>query len=446
MIYLYCVSYFYELHKIIIDNILNKYEFIKKITINDENEMYEYIVKHDLFYKNNIYVGELEENLLVRMSNINKCNNMYLLNLKTLNSDENYHYINSNNINVMILDYNVKNINILKNNGYKNIIQLYCQRENIDKICDKTLDVAIVGPITENKNFLFKKLHFNNLKIEYVELNNMNIYKYKIILNIENDLDNITLENLICNKTLVIQNKSSNINYNLQLQKEEKIQNIVNKYTIDINYDGIPIFILFILKNYEQIHNNIYKTLNTETINVIKTESYKNLKEERNNIIFNEIEKRDRYGFIIIRHVNSAKTNNYWIECYKSIRKYYSNKIIIVDDNSKYDYVVMPEDLNIHNCEIIQSEYNLRGEILGYYYFHKTRPFNKAVVIHDSVFINKYIDYDNYGDIKFIWNFTSNWFNEGSEMNLINNIKNGNELKKYYHMRELINGCFGAQL
>ena len=33
-------------------------------------------------------------------------------------------------------------------------------------------------------------------------------------------------------------------------------------------------------------------------------------------------------GFIITRHVNSEKTNNYWIECYKSIRQFYNNKIL----------------------------------------------------------------------------------------------------------------------
>ncbi len=148
---------------------------------------------------------------------------------------------------------------------------------------------------------------------------------------------------------------------------------------------------------------------------------------------------------MIVRHVNSEKTNNYWIESYKSIRKYYSNKIIIVDDNSNYDYIKMPEDLNIYNCEIIQSEYNSRGEILGYYYYYKMRPFEKAVIIHDSVFINKYIDFDKYGDIKFIWEFTPNWFDETAEKNLMNNIKNNEKLKEYYNKRELIHGCFGVQ-
>ena len=36
------------------------------------------------------------------------------------------------------------------------------------------------------------------------------------------------------------------------------------------------------------------------------------------------------YGFIILRHVRNFKDNQMWISCYNSIRKFYSNKIIII--------------------------------------------------------------------------------------------------------------------
>ena len=42
----------------------------------------------------------------------------------------------------------------------------------------------------------------------------------------------------------------------------------------------------------------------------------------------------NRFGFIITRHVNSVKTNNYWNHCVKLIRTFYPlRKIIIIDDN-----------------------------------------------------------------------------------------------------------------
>jgi hypothetical protein len=45
-------------------------------------------------------------------------------------------------------------------------------------------------------------------------------------------------------------------------------------------------------------------------------------------------------GFIVLRHVNDETTNQYWIHCYNCIRKYYpENMILIIDDNSNYDFV-----------------------------------------------------------------------------------------------------------
>ena len=38
----------------------------------------------------------------------------------------------------------------------------------------------------------------------------------------------------------------------------------------------------------------------------------------------------DNYGFIIIRHVNSVKTNKYWNQSVKLIRTIYPNKKIII--------------------------------------------------------------------------------------------------------------------
>ena len=48
----------------------------------------------------------------------------------------------------------------------------------------------------------------------------------------------------------------------------------------------------------------------------------------------------NEYGFIITRHVNSELTNKYWNNCVKCIRHFYPyRKIIIIDDNSKKDYL-----------------------------------------------------------------------------------------------------------
>ena len=48
----------------------------------------------------------------------------------------------------------------------------------------------------------------------------------------------------------------------------------------------------------------------------------------------------NQIGFIILRHVNIELTNYYWNYSYDCIRKYYPNNLImIIDDNSNYEYV-----------------------------------------------------------------------------------------------------------
>ena len=89
-------------------------------------------------------------------------------------------------------------------------------------------------------------------------------------------------------------------------------------------------------------------------------------------------------GFIILRHVNSAQTNNYWITCYDKIREFYPNtKILLIDDNSNYEYVSKDKEATLTHTTIINSEFKGRGEILPYYYYMRNKLFDIAVVIQD---------------------------------------------------------------
>jgi hypothetical protein len=112
-------------------------------------------------------------------------------------------------------------------------------------------------------------------------------------------------------------------------------------------------------------------------------------------------------GFIILRNVIDKTTGEYWKLSYKCIRKFYPNNyIIIIDDNSNYDFVDLKFQENLYNAHIIRSDYPARGELLPYYYFLKSNIFEKACFIHDSVFINSKLDTE-ITDYKFLWNFNS---------------------------------------
>jgi hypothetical protein len=162
----------------------------------------------------------------------------------------------------------------------------------------------------------------------------------------------------------------------------------------------------------------------------------------------------DSYGFIITRHVNSEKTNNYWNHCVKLLRTLYPmRKIIIIDDNSDYNFV--KAEFDYKNLEIIKSEFPKRGELLPYYYFFKRKFFQNAVIIHDSVFFHKKINFDRFKGI----NVLPLWFFYPDKENLENTKRITRKLKGYQRIESKITqdnvvlgmpqekwfGCFGVQ-
>lgn len=147
-------------------------------------------------------------------------------------------------------------------------------------------------------------------------------------------------------------------------------------------------------------------------------------------------------GFIILRNVICENTNKYWIECYRCIRQFYpENKILIIDDNSNYKFITYIE---LKNTLIIQSEHKNRGEILPYYYYLQNKLFERAVIIHDSVFFQKYIHFERDIYNNFLWSFLHKWDHADNEKKLIKNLNNSDLLLKFYDKKGKWNGCFGC--
>jgi len=160
------------------------------------------------------------------------------------------------------------------------------------------------------------------------------------------------------------------------------------------------------------------------------------------------------YGFIIIRHVNSELTNKYWNNSIKCLRRLYPyKKIVIIDDNSNYDFV--KAEFNYKNVEIIQSEFKGRGELLPYYYYLKNKFFNNAIIIHDSVFFHKRVPFEKLNGINAIplWHFNADTENVDNTHRIVNNLKNSHEIHKKISLNNEIvlmpnskwYGCFGVQ-
>lgn len=166
----------------------------------------------------------------------------------------------------------------------------------------------------------------------------------------------------------------------------------------------------------------------------------------------------DNFGFILLRHVNSVQTNRYWNRAVKCIHAYYPLKqIVIIDDNSNSAYLQYT-----HNCinariTVIKSEFHGRGEILPYYYFLKTKFFQNAIIIHDSVFFHKRINFEilvnNNTQVKPLWFFYPDKENIDRSMQLTQTLTNSHGIQQKINMISSVlampdqkwYGCFGCQ-
>lgn len=239
-----------------------------------------------------------------------------------------------------------------------------------------------------------------------ININNKKIIKAVYGKNNTINVTNIILANV--NKNICINNKLFNIDPEKYVVKELTI--FYDDNTKDVIKENTNIF----LKNDNKKENTTQKNID--------------------------------FGFIIIRYVVDEKTNNFWIECYKSIRKFYNNKIVIIDDNSNKNFLT---DIKLENTIIVNSEFPKRGEYLPYYYYYHNKYFDRAVVFHDGIIVKNYFNYGNikgYNSYTKLFHFNNhcykldlNYFKSYCE-----NIKEGNDILKYHNTNiHNLYGCFG---
>jgi hypothetical protein len=149
--------------------------------------------------------------------------------------------------------------------------------------------------------------------------------------------------------------------------------------------------------------------------------------------------------FVIIRHVNKSMNNcnEVWQECYKSIRNFYNNKIIIIDNNS--DKSILKCDILLENCEIINNE-NYETRLFSPYLFLLNYDFNRAIILHDGCILQKYVDFSLFQNVKYVWHFDTKFYDnlfliERQLKSLINN----SDLLNIFREKKFI-GCMGCCL
>lgn len=161
------------------------------------------------------------------------------------------------------------------------------------------------------------------------------------------------------------------------------------------------------------------------------------------------------FGFIITRHVTNEQTNKYWNLCVQSIRRFYPHKkIVVIDDNSDTAFV-QPEG-TYDNIVYIKSDYPRRGELLPYIYLLKYAFFPYAVILHDSIFFQRRINFEKLHDTSVLplWHFSYRE-NVAQCVKLANYLENAKAIKEkltfnpveYFGFRtgDKWFGCFGVQ-
>ena len=149
------------------------------------------------------------------------------------------------------------------------------------------------------------------------------------------------------------------------------------------------------------------------------------------------------YVFVILRHIRTPRDNDLWITSYNSIRKFYTNKIIIIDDNS----VINTVNGKLFNADVIQSEFPGAGEILPYYYFLQHHWADTMIFLHDSMFLHRtFTDSELDHNVIFHWHFTSNGLDDTRKItNYLSLVNHDKELIEFYKNPVSIwKGCSGG--
>jgi len=154
----------------------------------------------------------------------------------------------------------------------------------------------------------------------------------------------------------------------------------------------------------------------------------------------------EELGFIITRSIQNEIHANYWKECVSCIRKFYkTERIIIIDDNSKYTSDPLCDECPDNNVEIVYSEYPGAGEILAYYYGFKLRPFKKSIILHDSMFLQERLP-ETDSLIKFQWHFDSYQHNGSGFFEFVSFLPKEvqQDIIDMYKNTKTWTGCFGV--
>jgi len=152
------------------------------------------------------------------------------------------------------------------------------------------------------------------------------------------------------------------------------------------------------------------------------------------------------FGFLVVRHVSSARTDVYWQESVDCIRRVYPDvPIIIVDDHSTHPV----SEKAMTGVSIIPSPFPPgRAELVPYLVYAQMDPppFQVAVVLHDSVFVQQPLAMNPTGvvDYRILWDFAHSHDQPEDEAWLLALLRDPDDLLAFHADPDAWTGCFGV--
>jgi hypothetical protein len=145
---------------------------------------------------------------------------------------------------------------------------------------------------------------------------------------------------------------------------------------------------------------------------------------------------------IITRHMSDTTSRMCYRRCVALVRLMFpEHPVIVIDDHSKVrdDDYVLPE-----NVTVVDSVYPAgRAELIPYLYMLEHEEIERALVIHDTVFIHNRFDLST-ESVAFLWHFAHKASDNVKDIEyLATKLRDTDAIVARYHQQSWV-GCFGV--
>ena len=219
------------------------------------------------FTKNNnyIFIQSIDKKLFKYIENNT---NFYLINTEQLSVEKSKMSINSYPKNINMIDYINTNFKYYDNKYNKYLLPYQINHCEIFKT-NKQKNVCLIGTINNipsNRQNIINLLKQKNINVDIISgfntARDVNLFKYKIILNIGYYPDNCKVietfrcDRCIYNKMIVVSDMKDNIE-----------EYYLKEHIIFTDYNNIPDKVIEVINNYDEYYNKLFSKLNIEEIN-----------------------------------------------------------------------------------------------------------------------------------------------------------------------------------